>query len=80
MFAVYSQGAAMSAQITEFIHTKYPGIKVIWGGPHCIAAPELSLRYADGVCFAEGDVAVVALVNSMERGSITKIRRTWHLK
>ncbi|MBE7445627.1 MAG: B12-binding domain-containing radical SAM protein [Planctomycetia bacterium] len=69
MFAVYSKRAAISAQITEFIHTKHLGIKVIWGGPHCIAAPETSLRYADGVCFAEGDVAVVELVNSVERGS-----------
>lgn len=67
MFAVYSKEAAISAQITEFIHTKYPGMKVVWGGPHCIAAPELSLRHADGVCFAEGDVAVVELVNRMER-------------
>lgn len=31
--------------------------------------PEQSLRCADGVCFAEGDVAVVELVNSIERGS-----------
>jgi radical SAM superfamily enzyme YgiQ (UPF0313 family) len=39
---------------------------VIWGGPHCISAPELSLRHADGVCFSEGDEAVVELVKRME--------------
>ena len=43
-------------------------MKVIWGGPHCISMPELSLRFADGVCFSEGDQVVVDLVNKMEKG------------
>lgn len=41
---------------------------VIWGGPHCINAPELSLRFADGVCFAEGDESAVIFANAMEEG------------
>lgn len=36
------------------------------GGAHCISAPELSLRHADGVCFAEGDIAIVDLVRKIE--------------
>lgn len=44
-------------------------MKVIWGGPHCISAPEFSLRYADGVCFAEGDKAIVDLADKMEAGA-----------
>jgi radical SAM superfamily enzyme YgiQ (UPF0313 family) len=66
MIGVYSLYAARAAQITEFIHNRHPGLKVIWGGPHCISAPELSLRHADGVCFSEGDEAVVELVKRME--------------
>lgn len=69
MIAVYSSFANWAIQVTEFVHKKYPRMKVIWGGPHCISAPELSLRYADGVCFAEGDKVIVDLVNKMEAGT-----------
>ncbi|MFC1980617.1 B12-binding domain-containing radical SAM protein, partial [Chloroflexota bacterium] len=68
MIAVYSACAVLAVQVTEFVHQKYPGMKVIWGGPHCIAAPELSLRHADGVCFCEGDECVVEFVNKLEAG------------
>ena len=68
MIAVYSSYAIRAVQVTEFVHNKYPGMKVIWGGPHCISMPELSLRYADGVCFSEGDQVVVDFVNKMEEG------------
>lgn len=69
MIAVYSSFVYRAIQVTEFVRKKYPGMKVIWGGPHCISAPELSLRYADGVCFAEGDKAIIDLVNKMETGT-----------
>ena len=66
MIGVYSTYVARAIQITEFVHNRFPGLKVIWGGPHCISAPELSIRYADGVCFSEGDEAVVELVERIE--------------
>jgi radical SAM superfamily enzyme YgiQ (UPF0313 family) len=69
MIAVYSSYAIRAAQVTEFVHTRYPGMKVIWGGPHCVSAPELGLRYADGVCFSEGDEVVVELVEKMARNT-----------
>jgi anaerobic magnesium-protoporphyrin IX monomethyl ester cyclase len=69
MVAVYSSYSIRAVQVTEFIHNKYPGMKVIWGGPHCISIPELSLRHADAVCFSEGDQVVVDLVSKMEAGS-----------
>src|SRR6185369_3690887 len=53
---------------TEFIHDEYPGLKVIWGGPHCISVPELCLLHADGICFSEGDRAVIELVNKLANG------------
>jgi radical SAM superfamily enzyme YgiQ (UPF0313 family) len=68
MISVYSTYASRAVRITKFIREKYPRLKVIWGGPHCISVPELSLPYADGVCYAEGDESVVELVNRMERG------------
>ena len=69
MVAVYSSYAMRAAQVTEYVHRKYPGMKVIWGGPHCISAIGLSLVHADGVCFSEGDIAVVEFVRRMEEGA-----------
>ena len=40
-------------------------IKVVWGGPHCIAAPEMALEFADGVCFSEGDEVIIDFANKM---------------
>lgn len=68
MISVYSTYASRAVQVTKFIRKKYPRLKVIWGGPHCISVPELSLPYADGVCYAEGDESVVELANRMEKG------------
>lgn len=68
MVSAYTPGAVSAAQLTELIHQKYPGVKVVWGGPHCIGAPELSLRHADGICFSEGDECVVQFVNKLAAG------------
>lgn len=68
MMAVYSNYFNRAIRISDFIHQKFPGLKVIWGGPHCIAIPELSLKYADAVCFSEGDEVVVQLVDRLKAG------------
>jgi radical SAM superfamily enzyme YgiQ (UPF0313 family) len=68
MVGVYSSYVSRAILVTEFIHIEYPGLKVIWGGPHCISVPELSLLHADGICFSEGDQAVVELVNKLANG------------
>lgn len=69
LIAVYSTYAIRAVQVTQFVHDRYPGLKVVWGGPHCISVPEICLRHADGVCFSEGDEVVIDLVNKMERGA-----------
>ena len=68
LIGVYSSYVLRAIQITEYIEDNFPDIKVIWGGPHCIAAPEMALEFADGVCFSEGDEAVVNFVNKMDNG------------
>ena len=68
MLAVYSNYFGRAIKISNFVHEKFPGLKVVWGGPHCIASPELSLKYADAVCFSEGDEAVLQLVNRLAAG------------
>jgi len=68
LIAVYSSYAIRAVQLTQFIRNRYPGMKVVWGGPHCISAPELALRHADGVCFSEGDQVVTDFVKKLETG------------
>lgn len=69
LLAIYSTYAVRAVQVTEFIHRHYPGMLVVWGGPHCISAPELGLQHADGVCFSEGDQAIVDFVERLEAGT-----------
>jgi radical SAM superfamily enzyme YgiQ (UPF0313 family) len=54
--------------VSDYVHERWPGRLVFWGGPHCVGAPELGLRHADGICFSEGDEAVPELVARLERG------------
>lgn len=68
LIGVYSSYVSAAIQITEYIHEYFPEIKIVWGGPHCIAAPEMALEFADGVCFSEGDESVVDFVNKMDAG------------
>ena len=68
MMGVFSSYALRAAQVTEYVHERWPGRLVFWGGPHCVGAPEMGLRHADGVCFSEGDEAVPELVSRLEKG------------
>jgi len=68
MLGVYSSYVLRAIQITEYVKKNYPGVLVVWGGPHCIAAPDLALEFADVVCFSEGDEAVVDFVNKFAAG------------
>jgi radical SAM superfamily enzyme YgiQ (UPF0313 family) len=68
LISVYSHYLLRAIQLSQFIHDNYKNLKVIWGGPHCISSPEDSLQYADGVCFSEGDIVVVELMNKIESG------------
>jgi len=68
LVAVYSAYSIRAIDLTKYVHKNFPGMQVIWGGPHCVAAPNLALRHADAVCFSEGDQVVVDLVAKMESG------------
>jgi len=68
LVAVYSRYVVRAIQLTDYIHKNYPDKLVIWGGPHCISVPELSLSYADGVCFSDGDEVIIDFVNRLESG------------
>lgn len=65
LIGVYSSYVLRAIQITKYIKETFPEIKIVWGGPHCIAAPEMALDFADGVCFSEGDESIIDIVNKM---------------
>ncbi len=69
MISVYSEFAHLAINVTEFIRKRFPGLKIIWGGPHCIGAHEQCLQYADGVCYSEGDQAVIEIAERMKTGN-----------
>ncbi len=68
LIGVYSSYVQRAVHITEYVKESFPELKVVWGGPHCISTPEMALEFADGVCFSEGDEAVLDFVNKMEKG------------
>jgi anaerobic magnesium-protoporphyrin IX monomethyl ester cyclase len=68
LISVYSSYAVRAAQLSDYVHERHPRLKVFWGGPHCISVPELGLRHADGICFSEGDEAVVELAARLAGG------------
>ena len=71
MFSVYSYQSHRAAVLTKHIHDSFSAIPVIWGGPHCISAPELSLRHADAVCYGEAEACIADYVSSLEKGDRT---------
>jgi len=68
LMGVYSSYVLRAIRITEYIKETFSNLMVVWGGPHCIAAPEMALNFADGVCFSEGDEVVVDFVNKLSAG------------
>ena len=69
MLSVYSSFSARAIQVTDHLRATRADRKIIWGGPHCVASPADCLRHADGVCFAEGDLAVPHFVNLLSQGN-----------
>lgn len=69
LISVYSNYVIRAIQVTQYIHNRFPKIHVIWGGPHCISAPDSCLKFSDGVCFSEGDEVVLTLLDRISEGN-----------
>ena len=68
LMSVYSLHKYHAEVLTQYFKKIRPDRPVIWGGPHCINSPEISLKYADGVCYSEGDIAVPQFIRLFEAG------------
>lgn len=62
LISVFSSYLNRAIQLTKFIKSICPEKKVIWGGPHCIAVPEMNLDTADVVCYSEAELIINDLV------------------
>ena len=61
-FSFFSVTHGVVKNLTEDIHEKMPGVPVIWGGLHCIVAPEECIGSADIVCTGEGEESITELL------------------
>lgn len=69
MMSVYSDSLAATVEVRELVRKARPDLEVVWGGPHCISAPEQALRYADAVCYAEGDLVAAEIAARFGEGA-----------
>ncbi len=51
--------------------------KIIWGGPHTIIEPEISLDFADAICIGEAEESLLDLLNNPQK---TNIQGMWFKK
>lgn len=59
---VFTFNFSIAVEVTRHIKNKTNNL-VIWGGPHAIAEPEECGKYADIVCFREGEEALIEIVD-----------------
>ena len=65
-----------SLKMASYFKTNYPQIPVIWGGAHVTGMPIQSLEsdLVDYIVFGEGEISIVALLNSINgKGEVTDI-------
>jgi len=66
-FSFFTVTYEIARQLTNHIKKQIPEMPVIWGGTHCIAAPEQCIRGTDIICTGEGEDAIVELMNQWEK-------------
>ena len=60
MGLTYSQ-KVIASRLSKIIKEAFPGIPLVWGGPHPTTDPEWCLEYADFVCRGEADTAILEI-------------------
>ena len=62
-FSFYSVTFPIACKIAHFLKQEIPGTPIIFGGLHCIVAPDECIETADIVCTGEGEDAMVELMD-----------------
>lgn len=78
--SLYSVTEDIGVLLTDLIHSRLPGLPVMWGGIHCMLDPEGAIRHADIVCTGEGEIPTPALLRrwrEYRRGECPPIPGLW---
>ena len=71
-FSIYTdEHIAEALEIARVMRNRFPGVKLVWGGPHAIMKPEQTAQHplVDVVCYREGEIPVVALARAVADGA-----------
>tara|TARA_R110002126_G_scaffold66038_7_gene167956 strand:- start:89 stop:1861 length:1773 start_codon:yes stop_codon:yes gene_type:complete len=60
--------ALWTEKIIQATREVNPDAYYVWGGMHCIVAPERAMPHADAICVGEGDLAFDELLTRMKDG------------
>lgn len=82
--SMFTVTVEIARRATAFLHTRLPGVPIIWGGIHCMVKPDdcltglepgpngesaVPLQVPDIICSAEGEIPMVALMDAWDRYS-----------
>lgn len=60
----------LACEITEALRKAAPGIRIIWGGPHCTVEKEKCLEHADYVSIGEGEESLAEFLSEWPSGTL----------
>jgi anaerobic magnesium-protoporphyrin IX monomethyl ester cyclase len=71
----------VAVQATRAIQRAQPDKKIVWGGFHPTTMPQQALEFVDMVCVGEGEMALLELVEKLEKGEdYFDLRNFWFRK
>ncbi|MBA3066768.1 B12-binding domain-containing radical SAM protein [bacterium] len=70
-FSVMTSQLPHAVELSRFLKTDYPGIRIIWGGVHPTLFPEevLKMGLVDFVCIGEGEYTLLELISALKSES-----------
>ncbi len=79
-FSVTSFSLTVSLEISELIKSRYPEIKIIWGGGYPTLFPEESINYSpiDAICIGEGEISALEYLNKLTNGKELNVEGIWY--
>ena len=82
-FSFFSDDWPFALFLIKKVKSRFPDIPVICGGVHATVAPDTIIKHPEvlGVCYAEGEFAVLKLLDGLDHGQIDfNIRNMWFNK
>lgn len=74
--SVRSPFRQIAIELTNNIRSEL-GVPIIWGGTDVILCPEEAIKYADAICFSEGDRAISSLIKAVSSKTLAPVAGCW---